>query len=299
MIKSYDFKNLPSEQPVTKKDTKVDLTGKLSVVIITRNRVQFLINTLNKLLSLSETFPVTVIDNNSQDNTARKVMKLYPKVKVIGLKTNLGAAARNIGVYLAQTPYVAFCDDDSWWDDQVLSKAADILDKYPTVGLIQSKVQLLDKGIDPACKQMLKNKTGNNLPGPSVSGFTAGGAIVRKEAFLQTSGFWEQFGVGGEEELLAIDLKQKGWNLVFVNDIVSFHDPSPVRVKGERKQIIVRNHLWTVWLRKPFWEAFAETLKSFGAEIFKIDGLLGFTKFLDSISWVLEERRKYYGVSKP
>jgi hypothetical protein len=50
-----------------------------------------------------------------------------------------------------------------------------------------------------------------DLPGPPVLGFIACGGIVRRAAFLEVGGFNSRLGVGGEEELLAVDLTARGW----------------------------------------------------------------------------------------
>jgi glycosyltransferase involved in cell wall biosynthesis len=58
---------------------------------------------------------VIVIGNGWVDGTAAAVRERHPGVDLIELGANRGAAARNVGVARAGTPYVAFADDDSWW----------------------------------------------------------------------------------------------------------------------------------------------------------------------------------------
>ena len=87
------------------------------------------------------------------------------------------------------------------------------------------------------------------MPYPSVLGFIACGAVVRRRAYLQAGGFHPRFGIGGEEELLALDLSAHGWDLVYVPDLVARHFPSSVRDVTRRRQIVTRNSLWVTWLR--------------------------------------------------
>ena len=56
-----------------------------------------------------------VIGNGSVDGTAAAVRERHPGVDLIELGANRDAAARNVGVARAGTPYVAFADDDEWW----------------------------------------------------------------------------------------------------------------------------------------------------------------------------------------
>src|ERR1700712_3452675 len=98
-------------------------SGSVTVVIATRNRAATLLVTLAKLDRLAERPPIIVVDNASTDDTAARVRAAFPRVRVLSLPRNLGGAARNCGVALASTPFVAFSDDDSWWAEGALATA--------------------------------------------------------------------------------------------------------------------------------------------------------------------------------
>jgi N-acetylglucosaminyl-diphospho-decaprenol L-rhamnosyltransferase len=76
------------------------------------------------------------------------------------------------------------------------------------------------------------------------------GAVVRKKAYLSVAGFSPRVGLGGEEALLAIDLLSAGWNVQYVEDIVAYHWPSPLRDHFQRRVSEQCNDLWTCWLRR-------------------------------------------------
>ena len=106
--------------------------------------------------------------------------------------------------------------------------------------------------MDPVCAAMATGlPPERDLPGRPVLGVVACGEIVRRQAFLAAGGFEGRLGVGGEEELLALDLAAAGWRLVYVPQIVAHHHPSPIRDRRRRARIVTRNALWTVWLRRP------------------------------------------------
>src|SRR3954468_15042196 len=107
----------------------------VTVVVISRDRREDLLNSLPR-----HEAPVILVDNGSTDGTAPAVRARLPQVRVIELAENAGAVARNIGVQAAETPYVAFADDDSWWAPGALRRAADILDAHPRVGLLAGRV---------------------------------------------------------------------------------------------------------------------------------------------------------------
>src|ERR1051325_5684400 len=89
--------------------------ARVSIVVLTYNRVAEVVQTLRRLSSLPERPSIIVVDNGSTYDTAVLLTRDFPTVRRVRLRKNIGAAARNIGVRLAQTPYVALCDDDTWW----------------------------------------------------------------------------------------------------------------------------------------------------------------------------------------
>jgi glycosyltransferase involved in cell wall biosynthesis len=77
------------------------------------------------------------VDNGSTDGTAGIIRRQFPQVRVIELTRNAGAAGRNAGVRTASARYLAFAEDDSWYEPGALRTAADLLDAHPEVALIK------------------------------------------------------------------------------------------------------------------------------------------------------------------
>src|SRR5687768_507765 len=227
-------------------------SGRISVVVITRDRRPGVMDSLARLLALPERPPVLLVDNDSSDGTADAVEQRFPAVDVIRLKRNLGAAGRTVGVRRVRTPYVAFSDDDSWWADGALERAADTLDRTPRVAVLAARTLVGQEGrLDPVCLAMRDSPLGEVAGvGPRVLGFVACGAVVRRSAYLEVGGFHPRFGVGGEETLLAVDLTERGWDCAYVDDVVAHHHPSTVRDPRARRAREVRNAVWTLWLRR-------------------------------------------------
>ena len=88
---------------------------RVGVVVITHQRRPEVLHTLRRLRDLPERPPVVVVDNASTDGTADAVAAQHPEAALVRSPVNLGAVARNVGVEALDTPYVAFCDDDTWW----------------------------------------------------------------------------------------------------------------------------------------------------------------------------------------
>ncbi len=223
----------------------------VTVVVATRNRLPTVRTTLDILGRLPEAPPVVVVDDASDDGTPAAVRTEFPDVQVIALERNRGPSARNVGVQAATTPYVAFADDDSWWAPGALDRAAACLDRFPRVGLLAARILVgPDERLDPTCVAMRDSPLPPDpfLPGPRILGFVACGTVVRGSAFLEVGGFGDRYTVGGEEQAVAMAMTSRGWELVYVDDVVAHHHPATTgRDPARRRRHEAGNALRTTW----------------------------------------------------
>jgi GT2 family glycosyltransferase len=237
--------------------------SRVSLVILTYNRARELLRTVRNALRLPEAPPVIVVDNGSHDGTASLLATHYPQVQLVPLQSNLGAAARNLGVERATTPYVAFSDDDTCWAPGSLARAAELLDAYPGIAGLSARVLIgEEQREDPTCAEMARSPlTRGGMPGPLLLGFLAGASVFRRQAFSAAGGYEPRLFLGGEETLLAYDLASSGWSLIYAAELTVHHFPSALRDPGARKRLLARNAIWVTWLRRPFGVAFSRTLQ--------------------------------------
>jgi GT2 family glycosyltransferase len=230
------------------------VSARTTVVIATRNRARELARTLAELSALDPRPPVVVLDNASTDHTA-DVAARFPGVRLIRLPDNLGAAARTLGVLVADTPYVAFSDDDSWWAPDALSEAERIFDDHPRTGLLAARTLVgPENRDDPVTPELARSPLGrpDGAPGPLVLGFLACSAIVRRTAYLQVGGFSPLLHFGAEEQLLAYDLAARGWEICYIGHLRAHHHPSRSRPPSSwRRRAELRNRLLIAVLRRP------------------------------------------------
>lgn len=267
--------------------------SRVSVVILTYNRADELLVTLEHMCALPEQPPIIVVDNASTDHTPSLVRERYPQVTLIQLEYNVGGAARNVGVRHAHTPYVAFCDDDSWWDAGSIARAAAILDAQPRVAAVCARILLgTDRNEDPICAKMAASPLPSaGLPGPALLGFVACAVVFRRDAYLTAGGYEPRFFVGGEEELLALDLVSGGWSLVYVPQLTVYHHPSPRRDNVRRQITVIRNTLWVAWLRLPLPGAVKETWRVCRRATGRRVAAAAFVEALRELPWVVRNRR--------
>jgi GT2 family glycosyltransferase len=264
-----------------------NLSTAVTTVVVSRNRRLELLNTLGR-----HSRPVILVDNGSTDGTADAVETAYPEIKVVRLPNNVGAIARNTGVRLADTRYVAFADDDSWWEPDSLERAVKLLDDHPMVGLVAARILLgVDEREDPVCREMERSplRPGAGQPGTPLLGFIACAAVVRREAFLAAGGFDPIVFFPGEEARLAIDLADAGWQLCYVPSLVVHHHPSPRRhSNAARDALIARNRLLTTVMRRP-WSA---VLRTAGRSLRRPEGRRGFVQALPRVPAALAARER-------
>lgn len=109
----------------------MNLEDKLEIFIITYNRKDNLAETFNQIFDYNspiKDFPITILDNKSNDGTAELIEEYkqkFPKIKHIINNRNIGGNANAVRAYeLASKEYVwVLCDDDaynfSYWDEVV------------------------------------------------------------------------------------------------------------------------------------------------------------------------------------
>jgi GT2 family glycosyltransferase len=267
--------------------------GRTTVVVITHNRRAELLRTLARLRGLPERPRVVVTDNDSRDGTAEAVRQGFPEVTLLCPGRNLGAVGRNLAVRLVETPYVAFCDDDTWWEPGSLRRAADLLERRPALAGVTARIVVEPSGTeDPVVAELRESPlTGPAwLPGPALGSFLAAATVLRTDAFRAAGGFHPGLWLGGEEELLATDLLREGWWLAYAEELTVHHAASPARDSTERRVLGLRNTLWFTWLRRPLLPALRRTAHLVSVAPRDLASVRAFALAAAGLPWVLRGR---------
>ncbi|MEI7031718.1 glycosyltransferase family 2 protein [Streptomyces pratensis] len=265
-----------------------------TVVVITHNRRPELLRTLRLLRALPESPPVIVTDNGSADGTAEAVARLFPEMTLLTPGRNLGAVGRNLAVQHVRTPYVAFCDDDTWWEAGSLRRAADLLDPRPRLAAVTARIVVEPAGEeDPVVAELRDSPLDGPdwLPGPALGSFLAAATVMRTEAFRSAGGFHPGLWLGGEEELLATDLLRQGWWLCYAQELLIHHAASTVRDSTARRTLGLRNTLWFTWLRRPWAPALRRTAHLMRTVPRDKASVRAFGQAAAGLPWVLRQRR--------
>ncbi|MBA8824842.1 GT2 family glycosyltransferase [Saccharopolyspora lacisalsi] len=272
----------------------VERNDRVTVVVMTHNRREEVLRTLEHMTTLADAAPVIVVDNGSTDGTARAVAERFPQVRLLPSTTNLGAVARNLAVEHLDTDYVAFCDDDIRWQPGALSRAAELLDHHPDVGAVTAHCLVEpDLAEDPLTPELRDSPVPGPawLPGPAVIGGLAGTTMFRTAPFRRVGGFSSRLWFGGEEELLAVDLATAGWWMCYAEDVIVHHGPSGDRQSHARRRLGLRNTLWTTWLRRPIRSALRRSATVLSQAPRDRATAAALAEAAGGLPWVLRERR--------
>jgi N-acetylglucosaminyl-diphospho-decaprenol L-rhamnosyltransferase len=283
----------PASPPAPLRDDRI------AVVIVVLDGRRRIARTLRHLLALPERPRVVVVDNGSADGTPELVEATFPQVEVVRLGRNHGAAGRNAGVAAAGTPYVAFAEDDSWYEPGALRDAADLLDAHPDVAVINAHVLVgADGRPEPLHADMVDTRVPERrpgLPGHRILSFLEGVSVVRRCAFEAVGGFDARLGVGGPEEHLAADLLERGYELRYVPWIRARHWPDHGEPSPRVRRLGLRNTLWFAWSRRPARAALRWTLHVLRTSPRNAATARGVADALRALPTILAERRPLPG----
>jgi GT2 family glycosyltransferase len=270
-------------------DTAAGLRDRLTVVLLTYNCAHRITTVVQRLLELD--VAIVAVDNASSDATA-DVLRTFAGVEVVELPRNIGAAGRNVGAERARTPYVAFCDDDGWYERAGLDIACDLFDDNPQLGLINARILVRDEQrLDPISVEMADSPVPDRygLPGAVLLSFMAGAAVVRAVAYRAAGGYDERFFMGGEEETLAFPLAKLGWQMRYIPDVVMHHYPSLANATTLRAYGM-RNTLVNAWLHRPLPSALRWTVFTLADTPKNWDYARGVLMTLRAAAWIVRER---------
>jgi hypothetical protein len=111
---------------------------------------------------------IIVVDNASGDNAEQIILREFPDVQWIGLKSNIGfAKACNVGARNARGSYVLFLNPDTLVSDNTLSACIEFMENHPKAGVVGPKTLNPDGSLQYGCRR--------SFPTPAVSFYRLSG----------------------------------------------------------------------------------------------------------------------------
>lgn len=132
------------------------MTPVVSIIIVSWNVKDLLRQNLSQLFALRDEVPteVIVVDNASQDGSARMVREAFPWVTWIQNDWNAGfSAAVNEGLQVARGRVVLLLNPDMCVRAGALRRVVDILDARPDIGVVGARLLAPDGTLVPSVRR--------------------------------------------------------------------------------------------------------------------------------------------------
>lgn len=217
-----------------------------TVVITTKNRRQDLLKTIASALGQTAKPEIMVVDDGSTDGTAEVVAREFPVVRIVRSETSRGCVAqRNHAARLAESPILFSLDDDAVFSTPtVVERTLQEFD-HPRVGAVA--IPFVDVNRSPAVLQKAPQSAGVF----ATYSFIGTAYALRRELFLELSGYREILFHQGEEEDYCIRMLNAGWFTRCGNADPIHHFESPRRSWTRMDFYGARNKVLYAWHNVP------------------------------------------------
>ncbi|MEO0093415.1 MAG: glycosyltransferase [candidate division WOR-3 bacterium] len=226
----------------------------LSIIIITYNAANFLVNCLNSIYrNTKKSFEVIVVENGSTDNTLA-LLAQFPQIRIIKNRYNRGVArARNQGLRVARGRYLVLLDVDTTIIGDALDRLVEFMDKNPKVGICGPKLLSPNQELQFSCRKLpsLLTKIMRRLPFKFVQNhlneelmcdwnhnsirpvdYVIGACQIIRRAAYEAVGFLDGHIFYGPEDIdYCIRTWQKGFQVFYYPDALIIHHEQRITKK--------------------------------------------------------------------
>ncbi len=258
----------------------------LSVIIVNWNTRELLSACLASVYRSQTrfTFDVWVVDNGSSDGSQEMVRSLYPQVRLIENRQNMGfARANNQAMQMSQAHYFLLFNSDAEIDSLAFERMVGLVEEHPQAGIVGAQLFNPDGSFQasytdfPSLKSefLILSGIGRLLKGrwypshgpvdtnePLQADYVEGACLLaRREAVEKTGGMDESFFMYAEEVDWCFAMKKAGWQVWFhpAARVIHHGGASSVRRKVEREADLYCGRVH--FFRKHYGDAKAEQLK--------------------------------------
>jgi len=236
----------------------------VSIIIINYNGYYLLKNCLLSILKNKySNYEIIIADNGSTDGTLEKIKTDFKnnlsKIKILALKKNFGpAAARNKAFKISKGEIISFLDNDTQVNPNWITNALKLFQTNPKIGVIQSKLLLLDQKNKIDYVGELLGNFGFLKPIASYGEIDKGqynqnyhilaaksaGMFITKKAFITAGQFDPDYFIFMEETDLGWRVWLNGYQNIFCLDSIVYHQFSSTKniVDPDFNNYLVRFH---------------------------------------------------------
>lgn len=166
---------------------------RVSVIIPAYNRANYLPLALQSILDQSRVpDEIIVIDDGSSDGTSELAQAYEPRVRYFSQDHRGVAAARNLGLAVAQGDVIAWLDADDLWEPNFLATTLSILEEQPAVWGVYTGSILIDADGNKLTQSNIKSVSPADLYPALIDGdlvIVTPGIVLRKNCFTEVGTF--------------------------------------------------------------------------------------------------------------
>lgn len=228
------------------------MTEKVSVVIVSSNRKDDLIECIDSFLASSyRNIEIIVVDNASRPPVLSWFPKKYKKIKLVTSDINLGAAeGRNRGLSESVGEYILFTDDDAIAGKDMITELVKTFAKFKNAGIVQPLVyDKQQKSILQGAGHDISLLTGR-IKAWGVREIDEGqyegvrevpmcGCVwmVKREVFTKIGNYDEDYFIPYEDSDFSIRARKSGYKLYCVSKAKTWH-------QGQKQTFVHKNLEW-------------------------------------------------------
>lgn len=180
----------------------------VAVIIPTADRGELIDRAISSVLAQTVApDEIIVVDNGRSD--AQVSHDYIDEINLIRTKPRIGPGiSRNVGVENTAAHYVAFLDDDDYWEADYLEHSISLLDSYDVV-VGQLKRKGLD-GVLKSYKQFPEEKQGQRGVYFRNPGFGGQNILIDRDLFISVGGFDSKMPASEDRDLAAKIIQSGG-----------------------------------------------------------------------------------------
>jgi len=201
----------------------------ISAIVVSYNTAELLTACLKSVASRSDpSVEVIVVDNASQDDSAARVSRDFPWVKLIANEQNAGfARANNQALKVSRGEYVYFLNPDTVVQPGAFEAMMRFMASHTDVGLAGTRILNPDGSVQPSVETRYPGERRAQKDLRGLAGDIAwvlGASMIARRAMVEDlGGFDERFFLYGEEQDLCLRIRKKGWKIGFIPDAAVVH----------------------------------------------------------------------------
>ncbi len=248
---------MASKTSQDRRTAHVSHSPRCSVIITAYNVGPYIAEAVESALIQTERdIEVIIVNDGSTDDTRERLKELESRwscddrpLVVIDQPNKGEAAARNIGIHMAQAPYVGFLDGDDRWHPTMVERLVGILDTRSEIDAAHCEIRIIDEHgedtglqgrLTPGRKDFADVLLFRSLGQPS--------AMITRRSVVEAVGcFDESPGIAAEWDLWLRIATHRDWNILTVAEVLIDYRRRPQQLSKNWQKAL---NYWKVTVEK-------------------------------------------------